>query len=473
MKCIESTSNRRNSFKAMVNATWNISEVNPAGSGRTRELLNSEPVPNWEEAKAVFKWGWELHWISFVVLFMGLALYSTIRLIEASKRRTSREKVSRNVSYAVHSLVIVLGVTRAVALVLFPYEMTTNVNDADIVIPLYVHRIIFGLGFPCFMAAFALIQITFTASVKTAPLTYSKLRKIRFLVLIIVGHFSVVIIADIVTALVESTSALYMVCTAYLLSMTLFTGVRITKSGLKVIRENNRHKKAIENYAPASTYTPHRLQRASFNAKAVRKVFTITALTIFFCIALFALKIYDLVEVIEHHFVLGKNIAPWPWFIHETLFRLTEFGLALTVLYAVSPIKTPKKCLSSFGWCCCKAGKGQISGEKDEGRQRTGTNEMTSASLPPEHASKTYGGRLRTGTNEMTSSSLPPEHASKTYGGRPITGTNQMTSSTPPPERASKTYGGRLRTGTNEMTSSSPPPELVSQYLRRTANYGK
>lgn len=370
----------------MVNATENITEVNLAESGRRRELLNSEPVPNWEEAKAVFKWGWEVHWISFVVLFLGLALYSTIRLIEASKRRRLREKVSRNVSYAVHSLIVVLGVTRALALVLFPYEITTNVNNADIVIPLYVHRIIFGLGFPCFMAAFALIQITFTASVKTAPLTYSKLRKIRFLVLVIVGHFSVVIIADIVTALVESTSALYMVCTAYLLSMTVFTGVRITKSGYKVVRENKAHEKAIENYAPASTYTPRRLQRASFNAKAVRKVFVITGLTIFFCFALFALKIYDLVEVIQYHFVEGKNVAPWPWFIHETLFRLTEFGLALTVLYAVSPTKPPKKCLSGCGWCCCKVGKGQIS----EGRPRGETNQVSNSSPPPERASKTY-----------------------------------------------------------------------------------
>ncbi|KAJ7379628.1 hypothetical protein OS493_014024 [Desmophyllum pertusum] len=233
------------------------------GTGRKRELLNSEPIPDWEEAKAEFKWAWGLHWILFVVLFLGLALYSIVRLIAASKRRQLREKVSRNVSYAVHSLVIVLGITRALALVLFPYEVTTNVNNADIVIPLYVHRIVFGLGFPCFMAAFALIQITFTASVKTAPLTYSKLRRIRFLVLVIVGHFSVVIIADVITALVESTSALYMVCTAYLLSMTLFTGIRITKSGYKVIRENNAHKKTMENYAPA----PHTTPRADSNER--------------------------------------------------------------------------------------------------------------------------------------------------------------------------------------------------------------
>lgn len=374
----------------MVNATGNMSNINPAGFGRKRELLNSEPVPNWEEAKAVFKWAWELHWISFVVLFMCIALYSTIRLIEASKRRRLREKVSRNVSYAVHSLVIVLGITRALALVLFPYEVTTNVNNADIVIPLYVHRIIFGLGFPCFMAAFALIQITFTASVKTTPLTYSKLRKIRFLVLVIVGHFSVVIIADVVTALVASTSALYMVCTAYLLSMTVFTGVRITKSGWKVVRENNKHKRAMQNYAASSTYTPRRLQRASFNTKAVRKVFIITALTIFFCIALFALKIYDLVEVIEYHFVLEKNVEPWPWFIHETLFRLTEFALALTVLYAVSPIKPPKKCFSGCCWSCYKVRKVQISAGNDQGRPRTGTNQITSSSPTPEPASKTY-----------------------------------------------------------------------------------
>ena len=392
------TRNNAHSRKAMTNTTMNISEVSPTGHSTTyRKRLNSEPVPDWLEAKATFKWGWELHWISFVVLFLGLALYSTARLIAASRKRGLREKVSRNVSYAVHSLIIVLGITRALALVLFPYEMTTNINNADIVIPLYVHRVVFGLGFPCFMAAFALIQITFTASVKTTPLTYSKLRKVRFLVLVIVGHFSVVIIADVVTALVENTSALFMVCTAYLLSMTLFTGIRITKSGFKVIRDSNEHKAVIvrvgSKYTQAPSCIPRRVKRASFNSKALRKVFIITALTIFFCIALFALKIYDLVEVIEFTFVLGKNktLAPWPWFIHETLFRLTEFALACTVLYAVTPFKPRDR--GMFSCCCnCKKSKDEFGEVNDIPRARTGTNEMvlSSPSPPPNFAENTH-----------------------------------------------------------------------------------
>ena len=376
----------------MANTTANNSEVILVDQPlRNNKPLNSEPVPDWIEAKAVFKWGWEVHWISFVVLFLGLALYSTARLIAASRKRRLRKKVSRNVSYAVHSLVIVLGITRALALILFPYEMTTNINNADIVIPLYVHRIVFGLGFPCFMAAFALIQITFTASVKTTPLTYSKLRKVRFLVLVILGHFSIVIIADVVTAVVENTSALYMVCTAYLLSMTLFTGIRITKTGFKVVHESTEHRAVIERIGSRNAQTPscipHRINRSSFNSKAVRKVFIITSLTIFFCIALFALKIYDLVEVIQFTFVWGKNktLAPWPWFIHETLFRLTEFALACTVLYAVSPFKPREK--SMFSCCrCCKTGKNEVC---DTPRPRAGTNEMVLSSPPPNPANNT------------------------------------------------------------------------------------
>lgn len=370
----------------MINTTANNSEVilgdQPAGR---KKPLNSEPVPDWIEAQAVFKWGWEVHWISFVVLFLGLAAYSTVCLIAASRKRGLREKVSRNVSYAVHSLIIVLGITRALALIVFPYEMTTNINNVDIVIPLYVHRIVFGLGFPCFMAAFALIQITFTASVKTTPLTYSKLRKVRFLVLVIVGHFSVVIIADVVTAVVENTSALYMVCTAYLLAMTLFTAIRITRTGCKVVRESTEHRAVIgrlgSRNAQAPSCIPRRIKRSSFNSKAVRKVFIITSLTIFFCIALFALKIYDLVEVIQFTFVWEKNttLAPWPWFIHETLFRLTEFALACTVLYAVSPLKTLEK--SMFSFCrCFKTSKNEVSDTPP--RPRTGTNEMVLSSPP-------------------------------------------------------------------------------------------
>ena len=367
----------------MENATGNTSEKSPPYKPENREHLNSEPLPDWIEAEAIFSWGWEFHWISFVVLFLGLAFYSTVRLVTTSRKTRLREKVSRNVAYAVHSLIIVLGITRALALVLFPYEVTTNVTNADIVIPLYVHRIIFGLGFPCFMAAFALIQITFTVSIKTTPLTHSKLRKVRFLVLLIVGHFSVVIIADVITALVENTSALFMVCTAYLLFMTLFTGIRITKSGCKIVRESKGHSVVIDSMGSTNTIqapscVSYHVRRASFNSKAVRKVFLITALTIFFCFALFALKIYDLVQVIEFTFVPGKNkpLAPWPWFIHETLFRLTEFSLACTVLYAVSPLKSRKKSIFGCFRRCCKTGKNETDLENEIPRPRTATNEM-------------------------------------------------------------------------------------------------
>ena len=373
----------------MANTSENNNETTVASRQPpvNERLLNSEPLPDWIEAKAVFKWGWELHWITFVVLFLGLAVYSTARLIGTSRRTKIRGKVSRNVAYAVHSLIIVLGITRALALVIFPYEITTNVTNTDIVIPPYVHRIIFGLGFPCFMAAFALIQITFTESVKTAPLTQSKLRKVRFLVLLIVGHFSVVIIADVITAFVENTSALFMVCTAYLLFMTLFTGIRITRSGCKVVRETTGPAVATDiagstNTIQAPTCIPYRVRRASYNSRAVRKVFVITALTILFCVALFALKIYDLVQVIEFTFVPGKNkpLAPWPWFIHETLFRLTEFSLACTVLYAVSPHKSRQKKSIFSCLCSCKTSKNETDTENDISRSRTATNEMVISS---------------------------------------------------------------------------------------------
>ena len=121
--------------------------------------------------------------------------------------------------------------------------------------------------------------------------------------------------------------------------MTLFTGIRITRSGYKVFRESSEHRRVTARPGLRDTQKPS-IKRAKFNSKALRKVFIITVLTIFFCFALFALKIYDLVEVIEFTFILGKDkkVEPWPWFIHETLFRLTEFGLACTVLYRDSRI---------------------------------------------------------------------------------------------------------------------------------------
>ena len=81
-----------------------------------------------------------------------------------------------------------------------------------------------------------------------------------------------------------------------------------------------------------------------------------------------------------------KELAPWPWFIHETLFRLTEFGLACTVIYAVSPLRPPKKCLLGCSWCCFESGTDEITASRGEYRERTGTNQMTSLGPPTETA---------------------------------------------------------------------------------------
>ena len=351
-----------------------MADINTSQSRRSIDMPNAEPLPDWEEAKAVLSWAWGVHWITFVVLFSALAVCAAVRLLTTRKIR--REKVSRNVSFAVHSLIIVLGISRTLALTLFPYEMTTNVKHADQEIPLYAHRLFFGLGFPCFTAAFALIQITFTESVKTMPLTHSKLRKVRFLILVIAGHFSVVIVASIVTALVTHTAGLYVLCSAYLLCMTLFTATRTSYSGLTIVRESSQSKHVIENLNVRHGSLPRGHPKSGyFSSKAVRKVFIITALTTVFCTALLILEIYDLVEVIR--FLLGetKQLKPWPWYTVETLFRLTEVGLACTVLYAVSPYKPAKK-KGTIG-CCWKR-------EDGESKQTSvGTSKMATLSFPP------------------------------------------------------------------------------------------
>ena len=285
---------------------------------------NSEPVPNLEEAKVAWRWAWDLHWITFTALFVLLAVCSFIALVKST--RIKKQKVARNLSYAVYLLLVTLGVTRALFLSLFPYELQANINT-----PPAITRLLFGVGFPCLTAAFALIQISFTESTKSSQIAYSKVGKIKFLILVVAVHFGIVVLVDIITTLVMKRSFLYVLCIIYFLLMTLITGIRITYSGIKVVLEGNENRNVIQALTLKHSYG-RGLNSSSL--RATRKVLTITITTALCCLFLASVQLYALADVIKY--LMDPDApkpSPWAWYTFQTFFRLIELAMAGVVLY--------------------------------------------------------------------------------------------------------------------------------------------
>ena len=307
---------------------------------------NFEPVPNLEEAKVAWRWAWDLHWITFTALFVLLAVCSFIALVKST--RIKKQKVARNLSYAVYLLLVALGVTRALFLSLFPYELQANINN----IPPAITRLLFGVGFPCLTAAFALIQIAFTESTKSSQIAYSKVGKIKFLILVIAVHFGIVVLVDIITTLVMKTSFLYVLCIIYFLLMTLITGIRITYSGIKVVLEGNKNRKVIQALTLKHSYGRTLQSSDSSSLRATRKVLIIAISTALCCLFLVSVQLYALADIIKY--LMDPDApkpSPWAWYTFQTFFRLTELAMASIVLYTVSPPSRQDKKLNHAAQC--------------------------------------------------------------------------------------------------------------------------
>ena len=290
---------------------------------------NSEPAPEWDKARLTWRWGWELHWISFAALFVALAAFSLVKLIRST--RLDRPRVARNLSVAVHLLILTLGLTRTLFLCLYPYELKRNAPG----VPLTLARLLFGLGFPCLTSAFALIQIAFSESLKSSRVAYSKLGNVKFLLAVIGVHFGIVVVVDVITNFLEDTSFLYLLCIVYFLLMTLLTGLRIVYSGTKVILTSKRHREAIKELNLKQSHV--RVEEEAAAPKANTKVLVITVSTALCCFLLLSLELYALVDSVRHLMSAGGHQPePWPWYFFQSFFRLAELALACVVLYTVS-----------------------------------------------------------------------------------------------------------------------------------------
>ncbi|KAL9976226.1 hypothetical protein ACROYT_G013498 [Oculina patagonica] len=281
-----------------------------------------EPGPDWPVAKKIWGLAWEMHWIGFGVLFGLLAIHSLITLALAKHRKGFGRKP---LFIAINLLLFTLGATRAVYLLLDPYESRENgVED-----PKWMTLLLFGIAYPCLTSAFCLIHLAFLEVTKL-QIGPSKLQDVRYLSGVIVIHFIVVLTAETTSSMKPELDALLIVCQSFFILWGLILSGSFIYSGCKVInRVENVHEQlnAIEKN--------ERLRNRSKKPKSsTTKVAKITLVTSFLGIVVCGLQVYSMVGV----YGLYSRVvhpSPWPWWAFQSSFRLVELVMACTIAYSV------------------------------------------------------------------------------------------------------------------------------------------
>ncbi|RDD44240.1 hypothetical protein TrispH2_004632 [Trichoplax sp. H2] len=334
-----------------------------------------EPSPLWKNATRLLAWHelFEIHNYFFASCFGILFLYSLISLF--SNVRTSFKK---HLCIAISLLLALLGLSRALYLILDPYE------SADILqrygnltlIPLSITRVLHGIAYPCLSSSFTLIFMAILKCVQIKILS-PKFRKPILIYTIIILHFLVVFSVDITTVLCSGTTILLILCQSFFIIWGTTIGICYLYCSYRILNYNFSNQvilKSINNVNKRhvqaklkQNYTDQEEdfmsqkgkrwssdQHISYITPTIQKVIKVTIISAclgFVSTALNCFSLFGIYGVLQ-----DKNtVDPWLWLIYQSLFRIIELCMGATMAFTVTrTVKTkqllPQAAKTNVAW---------------------------------------------------------------------------------------------------------------------------
>lgn len=200
-------------------------------------FLIPEPTPDWKSAKDEWKWAWHLHCYGFTLLFMMLSFHTALSLVALRRRIKSHCRY-----VALNSLLLLLGLSRAVYLLFERYESLQT-------FPTPLSRLLFGVAFPCLTSSYSLIQLVVMRVTKVPTSNEKRMRSYTILAFVITSHFSVVIVVDVTVAYKNSLKLLLLICQAVFITWGLVLSFTFIYSSFRLTQFSSEAHKVLRQLA--------------------------------------------------------------------------------------------------------------------------------------------------------------------------------------------------------------------------------
>ncbi|XP_033102689.1 proline-rich transmembrane protein 4-like [Anneissia japonica] len=288
----------------------------------------AEPTPNWTVAFVEWGWAWDFHCYFCGLMFAALAAYSFFCIAKLSMIRLP----SRTYFIALNVIVVIMGVDRAVFLIVDPYGSKN-------ILPLPVVYVMLGLGFPCLTSSFSILFMALLSATKMQPLSRN-IQRPQVLGVIITFHYIISITSDVLAGKFLAPEVVLYVCqSAFILwgSFLFFSYLlifrRLHRSAVRVSKEIN-HLSLISN-AMSTPANELELKKPKVRWGSAVRVTLITALL---GLGLCGLQLYGMLVVYAPN--AEEEPQPWPWWIYQTIFRACEIGMCITMCFvATQPLR--------------------------------------------------------------------------------------------------------------------------------------
>lgn len=285
-----------------------------------------EPGPDWKTAKLEWGVAWEFHCYGLGVAFAFLAINSVAAMVLANKKKAFARRVFFD---AINSLQVLFGMSRALCLLIDPYESKMNIANC----PVWIARPLFGIAFPCLTSSFCLIHLAFleVAKVQLVP---PKIQNFKVVVSIIGLHFLVVIVSDTTVAFEGNLTELLIVCQSFFIVWGFLNSISFMYSGSKVVSQARKIQRQLLAIQQGENRKEAPKSNSSHVCSKTSKVAKITLATSALGVACCSLQVYSLFGVYGMYSKV-VNPKPWPWLAFQTSFRLVELAMGCTIAYSV------------------------------------------------------------------------------------------------------------------------------------------
>lgn len=319
---------------------------------------NPEPLPDWNEALMAWKSLWEIHFIGFGLLFLGVALFSCICVVKIKHRAGGM--TLGNYFLAVCLMLMVFSFSRTLFLMLDPYESHTVLN-----LPVLLIRILFAIGYPCLTSALSLIHFAFL-EVNKLRLVSRRLQNIKFLVTVIATHFVFVLVVYLLITLAPKLARLLILCQTILIVWWFVLALCFLYSGWQVNWQSQLTAKFFKatttKERTASTLSTSSLdsrvtagQKMHVHAdhneppKGAQKIARISGLVSLLAMLYVAAELYSLFSLYNLYDLEENSVDHWSWWGYQTCNRMLDFLLCLVIVYVIFPSTQVEKKQKSSG----------------------------------------------------------------------------------------------------------------------------
>ena len=333
------------------------SSAEPSPESRTTNP-NPEPLPDWNEALMAWKSLWEIHFIGFGLLFLGVALFSCICVVKIKHRAGGM--TLGNYFLAVCLMLMVFSFSRTLFLMLDPYESHTVLN-----LPVLLIRILFAIGYPCLTSALSLIHFAFL-EVNKLRLVSRRLQNIKFLVTVIATHFVFVLVVYLFVTLAPKLARLLILCQTILIVWWFVLALCFLYSGWQVNWQSQLTAKFFKatttKERTASTLSTSSLdsrvtagQKMHVHAdhneppKGAQKIARISGLVSLLALLYVAAELYSLFSLYNLYDLEENSVDHWSWWGYQTCNRMLDFLLCLVIVYVIFPSTQVEKKQKSSG----------------------------------------------------------------------------------------------------------------------------